>query len=176
MVEANGTRTEYIGMLDLVTTRYLHSMGAFSGLLFTAVLASSSLNSILRKPSGKENIVDISVNIIGPEGVADDVGDTLADARAYLQHPFFLQTGVRYMNPQYFYLENVKTDLRHLIGPPITDSRSTRVSEGIKNLLDSLDNPSRFAVSPGRQDLLATVREGLILTPLKRFALPIAVQ
>jgi hypothetical protein len=128
----NGTSTEDIGMLDLITTRYLHSLGKFSELLFTAVLSSSSLNIILRKPNHKKTIVDISVNIIGPERIADDVGDILADDSAYLQHPFFLEAGTRYINPQYFYSRNENTDLKHLIGPPTIDSNLCVFLKGLR--------------------------------------------
>ena len=172
----NGTSTEDIGMLDLITTRYLHSLGKFSELLFTAVLSSSSLNTILRKPNHKKTIVDISVNIIGPERIANDVGDILADDSAYLQHPFFLETGTRYINPQYFYSRNENTDLKHLIGPPTIDSKSVRVSEGVENLLESLDDLSRLAVPLGSQAVSAAAGGRLILTPLKRFGLPVAVK
>lgn len=164
----NGTSTEDIGMLDLITTRYLHSLGKFSELSFTAVLSSSSLNTIPRKSNHKKTIVDISVNIIGPERIADDVGDILADDSAYLQHPFFLETGTRYINPQYFYSRNENTDLKHLIGPPTIDSKSVRVSEGVENLLESLDDLSRLAVPLGSQAVSAAAGERLILTPLKR--------
>ncbi|RYP51600.1 hypothetical protein DL768_003107 [Monosporascus sp. mg162] len=167
LAQVNGTSTEDIGMLDLITTKYLHSLGAFLELSFTAVIASSSLTNILRKPTHNKAIVGISVNIMGPERIADDVGDALVNASAYLQHPFFLQTGIRYINPQYFYPGNEKTNLRHLIDPPKTDSRSMHVSERIENLLESLDDLSCLAVPPERQAISAA-GDGPILTPLKR--------
>jgi SWI/SNF-related matrix-associated actin-dependent regulator of chromatin subfamily A3 len=176
LVQVNGTSTKAIGMLDLVTTEYLHSLGTFSELSFTAVLASSSLHDILRKPTRKEKVVDTSVNIIGPERIADDVGGTLADASAYLQHPFFLQTGIQYINPQYFYPGDEKTDLRHFVGPPTTDSRSTHVSEGVECILNALDDPSYPTVPAQDQAVSAVAGEGLILTSLKRFGLSAAVQ
>ncbi|RYP69277.1 hypothetical protein DL770_008287 [Monosporascus sp. CRB-9-2] len=167
LAQANGTSTEEIGMLDLITTKHLHSLGTFLELSYTAIVASTSLTNILRKPSHKKAIIDISVNVTGPESIADDVGDTLASASAYLQHPFFLQTGIRYINPQYFYSGNEKTNLRHLIDPSTTDSRSMYVSERIENLLESLDDLSRLAVSPERQATSAA-GGGPIFTPLKR--------
>jgi len=163
-------------MLDLVTTRHLHSLRKYPGLLFTAILSSSSLNAILRKPNRKEMIVDISVNIIGPERIADDVGDTLAADSAYLQHPFFLPPRISYINPQYFYLRNENRDLRHLIGPPMIDSKSTRVSLGVENLLESLDDLSQIEVPLESHAASTTVGERLLLTPLKRFGLPVAVK
>ncbi|RYP62194.1 hypothetical protein DL771_009826 [Monosporascus sp. 5C6A] len=167
LAQVNGTGTEDVGMLDLITTKHLHSLGTFLELSFTAVIASSNLTNILRKPTHNKAIVDISVNIMGPERIAGDVGDTLANASAYLQHPFFLQIGIRYINPQYFYSGNEKTDLRHLIDPLTTDPRSMHVSEGIENMLESLDDLSRLAVLPERQAISAA-GDGPILTPLKR--------
>ncbi|RYP79693.1 hypothetical protein DL769_002811 [Monosporascus sp. CRB-8-3] len=167
LAQVDGAGTGDIGMLDLVTTKYLHSLGTFLDLSFTAVIASSSLNNILRKPNHNKAIADISVNIMGPERIAGNVGNTLANASAYLQHPFFLQTGIRYINPQYFYSGNEKTNLRHLIDPPTTDSRSMHVSEGIESLLESLDGLSRHAVLPDRQAISAA-DDGSILTQLQR--------
>ncbi|KAF2684141.1 hypothetical protein K458DRAFT_38039 [Lentithecium fluviatile CBS 122367] len=155
-------------MLDLVTTGYLHSLRKFPELLFTAVISSSSLSAILRKRNSKKLIIDASVNIIGLARIADDVGNTLADNSAYLQHPFSLQTGIRYVNPQYFYSRKESMDLRRLIGPPTVDSRSVLVSKGVENLLESLDDLSHHAVPPGSQAASAAAGERLILTPLKR--------
>ncbi|RYP37998.1 hypothetical protein DL767_002726 [Monosporascus sp. MG133] len=166
LAQVNGTSTEDIGMLDLITTKYLHSLGTFLELSYTAVVASSSLTNILRKPSHKKAIVDISVNVMGPERIADDVGDTLASASAYLQHPFFLQTGIRYINPQYFYSGNEKTNLRHLINPPMTDSSFMYISERIENMLESLDDLSRLAV-PRERQAISAAGDGPILTQLQ---------
>ncbi|OCL05964.1 hypothetical protein AOQ84DRAFT_322110 [Glonium stellatum] len=163
-------------MLDLITAGYLHSLRTYSELIFTAVLASSSLNTVLRKPTHGKGIVSTSINIIGPERIADDVGNTLADASAYLQHPFFLHARIKYINPQYFYSENEKKDLRHLIGPPMASPRFLRLSEGVESLLESLDDLSRLAPSPDRPFVSAAIGEGLILTTLKRFGLPVAVK
>jgi SWI/SNF-related matrix-associated actin-dependent regulator of chromatin subfamily A3 len=138
------------------------------GLSFTAVVAASSLHNILRKRSNNKPVFDISVNIIGPESTADDVGTALADSSAYLQHPFFLEARIRYINPQYFYSGVDKTDLRHLIGPPTTNSRSSHVSEGVESVLNSLYDPFGAALSHEDKTVSVTIDERFIRTKLKR--------
>jgi SWI/SNF-related matrix-associated actin-dependent regulator of chromatin subfamily A3 len=159
-------------MLDLVTTNYLHSLGVFEGLSFTAVISTSSLAKV-RKPTRSSTIVDITVNIMGPERIADGVGATLAHASAYLQHPFFLPTGIKYVNPQYFYSEGEPMDLSHLIGPLRIDSSSIRVSQGVEKLLGSLDDSSPHPALRNNQSVSLAVGNGLFLTPLKMYGLSV---
>jgi hypothetical protein len=160
---------EDFAMLDLVTTAYLHSLRQFSDLSFSAVVSSSWFSSITRKATRKKTIIDITVNVMGPEYLADDVGKAFAAASGYFQHPVFLETGIPYVNPHYFYPGNQKSDLRHFIGPEKTDSKARRVCEGIENLLESLDNPSSLPFSMEGTDVLLVVNQCLIDTQLKWF-------
>jgi len=160
---------EEFAVLDLVTTAYLRSLRQFSDLSFTAVVSSSLLGDIPRKATRKKAIIDITVNVMGPEGLADDVGKAVAAASGYFQHPVFLDTRIPYVNPHYFYPGNQKSDLRHFIGPAKTDSRTTRLSEGIENLLESLGDFPSLPVSTQGEDVSLVVNQYLIDTKLKRF-------
>lgn len=124
--------------LDVITTSHLRALSIFEGISFSAVINSASLEKIPRKKTKKTTIIDVTINILGPEVQAEGVGERLADASAYLQHPVLLQAGIRYLNPHYFYLDGIMSDLNHLVGPIQEDARSTRVSQGIENVLQSL--------------------------------------
>lgn len=172
-LSSNGrSSTNEVSMLDLIATRQIHSLGRFAELSFTAVISSSNLDKITRKFRRKEIIIDISVNISGPMTIADDVGDTLADDSAYLQHPFFLPLGTRYINPQYLYPSKTKADLRHLIGPLTIDAGSMRVSLGLGDLLESLNGLPKLEISHCSQAISSARSEPVIVTKLKRFDPP----
>ncbi|KAH8706297.1 SNF2 family N-terminal domain-containing protein [Ilyonectria robusta] len=124
--------------LDVLTTSHLRALSKFQDISFNAVINSASLEKVSRKKTKKTTVIDVTINILGPEVLAEDVGERLADSSAYLQHPVFLQAGIRYLNPHYFYLDGIMSDLSHLVGPIQEDARSTRVSQGIENVLQSL--------------------------------------
>ncbi|KAM6511298.1 hypothetical protein FALCPG4_016300 [Fusarium falciforme] len=147
-----------IGILDQIRARQLRSLEKFSSLTFRAVCPISTLG----RASGKKRIIDISVNILGPEDLTDAVGDALAAESAYLQHPCFLESGVRYINPHYFCFGEELADMRAHIGPVKTDPKSSQASEELNRLLDSLDCTSAIPANEGSE-----IEQGLILTQLK---------
>jgi hypothetical protein len=169
LAQTDDTAPTDFAVLDLVTTAYLHSLRQFTGLFYTAVVSSSWLGSIPRKSTRKKTIIDLTVNVMGPENLADDVGEAVAVASGYLQHPFFLEAGIPYINPHYFYPGNQKSDLRHLIGPAKTDSRAMRVYNGIETVLESLDNLPSLSASVEEKDFSFVVNQRLVDTQLKRF-------
>ena len=150
-----------IGILDQIRARQLRSLEKFSSLTFRAICPISTLG----QASGKKRIIDISVNILGPEDLTDAVGDALAAASAYLQHPCFLDPGVRYINPHYFCFGEELADMRAHIGPAKTDPKSSEASEELSRLLDSLDCTFTIPANEGSE-----IEQGLILTPLKRYS------
>lgn len=149
-----------IGILDQIRARQLRSLEKLSSLTLRAICPISTFG----RASGKKRIIDISVNILGPEDLTDAVGDALAAASAYLQHPCFLESGVRYINPHYFYFGEELADMRAHIGPVKTDPKSSQASEELNRLLDSLDCTSAIPANEGSE-----IEQGLILTPLKRY-------
>ncbi|EEU36130.1 uncharacterized protein NECHADRAFT_53012, partial [Fusarium vanettenii 77-13-4] len=146
-------------ILDQIRAKQLRSLEKFSNVTFGAICPISTLG----RASGKKRIIDISVNILGPEDLIDAVGDALAAASAYLQHPCFLESGVRYINPHYFCFDEELADMRAHVGPAKTDPKSSQASEELSRLLDSLDCASTLPTNEGRE-----IEHGLILTPLKR--------
>ena len=142
-----------LALLDLVTTRYLRALRSLDGIIFQAVFSSDSLRKI--KSGRKGTILDLALNLLGPEELAREVGEALANVSAYLQHPLFLEASVRYVNPHYYYPNNSMTDLRHMIGPRRDNPRSARVAQGIENVLESLGHAPRQGLPSERPAELA---------------------
>jgi len=157
-------------VLDIATTSCLDVLQrSFTELSFAAVVATSFLCAIPRGQSAKKRVLDISVNILGPAELIDDVGDSLSKISVVLQHPVFLPTGTPYMNPHYFYPGNLRTDLRHLIGPAKVESTLLRISRGIEGVLESLGNMQpHYSDGSGRNsDIASLVGQFLVGTTLK---------
>jgi hypothetical protein len=96
------------------------------GIIYTAILETPALKKFARTKNQSIKI-DASITISGTESLFDKVGEAIANARGYLQHPLFLSMGTEYVNPHWVYPHNVRTDLRHLIGPASTNSRNARL-------------------------------------------------
>jgi hypothetical protein len=126
-------------ILDLVTSHSLRSLQDITAISFTAMLPSASLRSLSQDLKRKKTVIDLSINLYGPERLADDVGAILIKASKCLQHPDSLEFGMAYINPHYFYPGNQKTDLRHLVGPGRVESKLRRVEREMEALLDSLN-------------------------------------
>lgn len=154
--------------LDVITTSHLRALSIFEDISFSAVIGSASLDKISRKKTKKTTVIDATINILGPEILAGGVGERLADASAYLQHPVFLQAGIRYLNPHYFYFDGIMSDLNHLIGPIQGDARSSRVSQGIENVLQSLGS-ARTITNSEEYNVENMTNNFLAATKLKRY-------
>ncbi|KAK7424246.1 hypothetical protein QQX98_000514 [Neonectria punicea] len=155
--------------LDRITTSYLVHLEKFEGISFSAILPSAGLDKISGKKTKKSTIIDVTINILGPDTLAERVGEALADGSAYLQHPAFLDADIKYLNPHYFYPDDVMTDLRHLIGPRQEDARSKQICQGIETVLQSLGGASS-PNSSEEYDVETLAKSFLANTRLKRYA------
>lgn len=136
-----GDQKQGIGILDLVTSNYIGLLASIHGLSFVVILSSDDLNTLKKKAKKTSLIFEVSVNIIGPARDADQVADTLLQNRCFLQHPVFLSPGTKYVNPQYFYSECERDDLRDLIGPAPrieAEALSRRLKDSLEDVLGSL--------------------------------------
>lgn len=159
-----------------MTQGHLDSLKHISDLTFEAVLPSSVLEGMVGKGKKKHVIVKTSINIMGPESLADMAGTALEATSANLQHPVFLAAGIRYVNPHWFYIDGEPTDLRHLIGPPLVGSDSNRgISDVVEVALGSLDNPNHLQprISYGSSNPTNTLKR--LLTKLKPFVFKLIV-
>ncbi|KAK3363960.1 SNF2 family N-terminal domain-containing protein [Lasiosphaeria hispida] len=132
---------------DISTCRTLRSVAGIPRLTFKAVVQSLRLLEKVKRSSDKV-VVPITVNIYGPREDADRVARVLCSVSAFLQHPFYLEDGVRYFNPQFFRLESQMEDLTHLAGLSERDLRGKAISKEIEGVLSSLEHPT-----PGSRDL-----------------------
>jgi len=149
--------------LDNVTSVVLESLFTFSACHVTAVVESATLHRT-RLYGRSKGIFALSLNVFGPEDQGDIIGDRLANASAFLQHPCFLEDGYEYYNPQYFYPNNKMTYLTHLIGLSESELKAKRLSDEVEGVLASLDEMP-FLDS----DNVDGFSLDSIVTPLKRF-------
>jgi hypothetical protein len=161
--ELASAESRMFARLDNVTSAALQCLDPFSDCHVTAVVESIILQRTTRAERSK-GIFPLSLNIFGSEDEGDIIGDRLADASAFLQHPCFLEDGYEYYNPQYFYRDNKKTYLTHLVGLSESEMRAKRLSDEVKGVLASLDETS-FLTNDAVDDF---VLDG-IMTPPKRF-------
>ncbi|KAI0440376.1 SNF2 family N-terminal domain-containing protein [Xylaria telfairii] len=156
-----------IGILDLVSIKTLRLLHELPGITQTVILPLHKLKRLPKKTAQKPTVVDVSINILGPKILLDNVGDAMTNGNIHLQHPYFLPLDVEYISPHYLYLHNIKTDLRHLIGPETGGSENTRIAQGLEEIFADLA-PSQSSDPSCTELLEATLVEGLIITPLKK--------
>ncbi|KAK3995722.1 SNF2 family N-terminal domain-containing protein [Cladorrhinum sp. PSN332] len=153
--------------LDLITTRYLNALQSLNTVTSMAVVSSSNLSKIPTKTTRKKTIIDITVNILGPDHLAETVGNLLSAVACCLQHPVYLHPNMQYKNPHYFYPNGIMSDLRHCIGPAITDTDSVRVGQKIENVLESLGDLGAVESGIGDKDIITAINKHLVNTSLK---------
>ncbi|KAI1357569.1 SNF2 family N-terminal domain-containing protein [Xylaria arbuscula] len=158
---------ESIGVLDIASSRILKSLYNYSGITHTVILETQALKRLacIKTKSGN---LDASINILGPENLFENVGDTITKAKGYLQHPFFLQMGTKYINPHWVYPHDVRTDLRHLIGPVSANYEDTRLSMGLVDIFQSLERSEMLGITPEDPIELLNLKKSLV-TPLKHY-------
>ncbi|KAF6519681.1 hypothetical protein HZS61_016098 [Fusarium oxysporum f. sp. conglutinans] len=143
-------------------------------LSFAVVLGVDVLRG-KRKRSGKGLPVAVSVNIYGPRNSMSDVDEALSGIgtyRTYLQHPTFLEPGVPYINPQFFYPTFEKTDLRHLVGSGFQDSDTkSKISQEVEDVMESLDGSSENIIAARSEDVQQVLHHFLLNTRLKEHQL-----
>lgn len=162
LVQKSTIPPQEVGVLDSVTAKQLGHLRDVPGISFTAVIPSSAL----KKGRSKVVIIPISVNITGPEEIAEMVGDALASVDGFLQHPCFLGSGIRYVNPHFFTAFEQPVDMREYIGPAKADANSTRAGRELNAILESLDMTSGLPAI--YNDTIFSASQ-MILNPLKRY-------
>ena len=163
----SSSSNEGIAHPDFPTCRALRSLIELPAVKLKAVVEPAQFIGN-RKKSVTKFITPLSVNIYGPYGDADQAGRCLASVSAFLQHPFFLESDVKYFNPQIFRLGNQMADLTHLAGLSERDLRLKAVSEDIKSVLESLDCP----VSAGEPGAISSSQPGAVTIRLTRYGCP----
>ncbi|RBR07270.1 uncharacterized protein FIESC28_10769 [Fusarium coffeatum] len=126
--------------------------------------------SFLSRKRSKTNKLTVqgTINVYGPRNLMGEVDRALSDISSFLQHPVFLEPGVLYINPQFFYSNAEKTDLRHLVGPPVEDD-TYGTAQAVDGAMEYMEDWSEDAYTGGlRQSYLhPTFDKYLLATKLK---------
>lgn len=113
---------------------------------FSALISVNVLSG--KRTKSKKSRIQATINVYGPRYLMDEVDQALSQISSYLQHPVFLEPGVPYVNPQFFYPSAEKTDLRHLVGPRFEDATSG-TSRVVDEAMECLDDWSEHIDTRG---------------------------
>jgi len=148
-------------VLDTASSGKLRSCQGFP-LRYEAVIRANASN---RSGVDRSSVISISINIIGPELIAEVIGDKLSQSDAYLQHPWCLDAGIPYMNPHYFSPQG-RVDLTHMIAV-IGNEVQRRDRNYLAILLDSFSAVPPAATSTQHEPSVSDAA----ITKLKRYVL-----
>ncbi|ETS80319.1 hypothetical protein PFICI_07848 [Pestalotiopsis fici W106-1] len=151
-----------IGVLNMTDSMALIPLLSFQGIVITAIITSKSMSLVSKKSGPKTFTADISINVTGPEALFTAIGETLTTRKQFLQHPEYLQKGLKYMNPQYFYRGNQPSDLRSLVGPSPQEKTPSFSFQELTNLMDGTGMLSDYS-----EHIDKVLSLGLIRTALK---------
>lgn len=146
-------------VIDNITTEFLSGLQNIPDIGLVAVVDSNKLNQtkINRR---KLSLIPLSINIYGHIQYADTVGEILGKAGAFLQHPAFLEPGIEYYNPQFYYPDCKLEPLTHLVGLSDSDISAKHLSEEVETVLASLDTHGKDT-TPATDADLTSIAAGL---------------
>ncbi|KAM0228294.1 hypothetical protein ACHAPO_010838 [Fusarium lateritium] len=148
-------------MIDLITAKKLEILKEQDGSCTKAVVDAKVVSKLSTK-KGKQPF-DISVNVYGRESDSRIIGQQLSKVKAFLQHPYHLEDGVEYLNPQFFAFEDGPRYMTHLVGIDDSKFQERSFSDAVEAALTSLDHG---ALGSAIDDLDIILNDNLI-TPLK---------
>lgn len=123
-------------MIDLITSEKLNTLKETAG--FSKAVVEARVLRQLSKTAKKS--FEISVNVYGRELDAREIGHQLSKVEAFLQHPFYLEDGVEYLNPQFFDLKDGPRYMTHLVGMDDSKFQAKTFSDTVEVALASLDH------------------------------------
>ncbi|RMJ07766.1 hypothetical protein CDV36_012618 [Fusarium kuroshium] len=126
-------------MVDRITSGKLEALQGHATVCTKAVIEGQTLVQLASKKKAKGSFA-ISLNVYGPESDAHDIGERLSRQQAFLQHPFYLEDGIEYWNPQFFDLGDTPKYLTHLVGMNESEIQAKRLSDAVQDVLTSLDH------------------------------------
>jgi hypothetical protein len=162
------TRCGAFAIIDSSTAKPLSKLQAFDGIRLQAVVVSNVLRNVARKsPSTKLVTFSISVNIVGPGDIADGIGKALANLAtpAFLQHPYSLDDGLEYWNPQYLALPGTNGFMTSFVGLTAADTKAKILSDEVERVFSSLDTTWTIHPIPQVPSCLTTALKRHISDP-----------
>ncbi|OBS29596.1 hypothetical protein FPOA_03533 [Fusarium poae] len=148
-------------MIDLITAKKLQVLEEQDGAYSKAVVEAKVVSRLSKKKTKQP--FDISVNIYGWESDARVIGQQLSKVDAFLQHPFHLEDGAEYLNPQFFAFEDEPQYMTHLVGIDESEFQERTFSDAVEVALTSLDHRTP---GPSIMEPYIILTDDLI-TPLK---------
>ncbi|RGP60194.1 hypothetical protein FSPOR_10783 [Fusarium sporotrichioides] len=148
-------------MIDLITVKKLEILKEQAFVSTKVVVGTKDLSQLSFKKGKKP--FEISVNIYGRESDARDIGQQLSKVGAFLQHPFYLEDSVEYLNPQFFDLEDGPRYMTHLVGIDESKVQEKTFSDAVEDALTCLDHEV-LALAINEPDIILTDD---LMTPLQ---------
>ncbi|TVY64496.1 DNA repair protein RAD5B [Fusarium oxysporum f. sp. cubense] len=175
LVGGGETNAKKRSVLDCDTAAILALTAERSKNISFAVVLGVDMFRGKRKRSVKGLQVQASVNLYGPRSSMGEVDEALSEIgtyRTYLQHPAFLEPGIPYINPHFFYPTSQKADLRHLVGSSSLESDiKSKISQEVEDVMESLDGSSEDITAARSGDLQQILDRFLLNTRLKEHQL-----
>ncbi|KAK3984615.1 SNF2 family N-terminal domain-containing protein [Cladorrhinum sp. PSN332] len=132
-----------LAVLDTRTSSKLKTLRAMPNVSFGAILEKGSVSKRQSKARILKGPFEMSLNIHGPRDLADRVGNTLSEVKAYLQHPKHLPPNIVYRNPQFFtFPDQDEIHMTSLVGisnkPESAWAQNVKISDEISGILEEL--------------------------------------
>ncbi|KAL2271350.1 hypothetical protein VTJ83DRAFT_721 [Remersonia thermophila] len=158
----DSTNRPQFGVLDNSTTRMLTAVANLEAVRLEAVVECAQALKRPKKATARTKIFRLSINILGPAFLSNELATRLGHVDGYLQHPMTVPQGIRYENPQYFRSRSDRSGMDHLVGTSGKSSMTliTQPADTFSKMMEDLSEVScneRYKVPPC---------EGLI-TPLQ---------
>lgn len=90
--------------------------------------------------SGSTDPFELSVNVFGPRGLANEASQALSEVGAFLQHPRALDSSIEYHNPDLLSFPGLVENTRDCIGMGTPSWKADKMKRDVENILESLDN------------------------------------
>ena len=156
-------------ILDSHITRILHEVQDVGPVRLQAIIQHGPTDNYAIENIGsttQKRVIEISINLYGILSLAKTMGDALSKERKFLQHPDAVDSGVSYVNPQYFCPPGESGNLDHMVGTGRGKPSSMQsIDSEVDRIMDSLDKMDDNPYIP---------QCGHVLTPLMRYIFPLA--
>ena len=127
-------------LIDLKTTKSLKLAEESAPLQLQVVIAPRCLDTTESRASAlKPSSFSASLNVYTTEKHAKTIGAILAKEKRYLQHPYEIDDGVQYNNPQYLHTRDRQNSMNSLIrGPQSLAERLLDISTQVSEIMNDL--------------------------------------
>lgn len=122
-------------VLDLQTATKLQSLNRIAATRFEAVV---ELRNFAKRKIQNKSPFSLTVNILGPRDVADEVSLTLSEIDVFLQHPQALDSSVDYFNPDMLVFPGDEPIMRKYIGIGTPSWKHEHLVQDVEKILGSL--------------------------------------